>query len=62
MSFKWFSNFISDECGQGMTKYALILVLAALVIVAVLTLMSGTVTDLFGVNTINEYVTTPAKA
>lgn len=61
MNFKWLTNFLFDECGQGMTEYALVLILASLIAVGILTLISGSVNDLFGVNTIDQYVTTPAS-
>lgn len=32
-------NFVKDECGQGLTEYALILALIAIVVIAALTLI-----------------------
>jgi pilus assembly protein Flp/PilA len=39
--------FLPREEGQGLVEYALILVLVAIAVIALLTLLGGTVSDVF---------------
>lgn len=45
-------NIIKDESGQGLTEYALIIALVAIVAVAALTLLGGQISQIF--NDIND--------
>ena len=40
-------NFFSREDGQGLVEYALILVLIAIVVIGILTLLGGQVSEVF---------------
>jgi pilus assembly protein Flp/PilA len=42
------SNIINNEQGQGLTEYALIIALVAIVAVAALTLLGGQISNIFG--------------
>lgn len=52
-------SFFAKEEGQGLVEYALILVLIAVVVIAVLTLLGGSVRSVF--ERINEGLQPPAK-
>ncbi len=41
-------NFFKNEKGQGLTEYALIIALVAIVAVAALTLLGGQIDTIFG--------------
>ena len=41
-------RFLRDERGQGLTEYALIIALVAIVAVAALTLLGGQIDSIFG--------------
>ena len=41
----WLSRVFDDEEGQGLTEYALILALIAIIAIAALTLLGGKVSD-----------------
>ena len=43
---KIFKNFWSDESGQGLTEYALIIALIAIVVIGALTLLGGAIGDI----------------
>ena len=49
-------SFFAKEEGQGLVEYALILVLIAIVVIGILTLLGGRVSDVFG--EINEGLST----
>lgn len=40
-------KFFKDESGQGMVEYALIIALIAIVVIAVLAALGGSITDVF---------------
>ena len=42
------SNILRNEQGQGLTEYALIIALVAIVAVAALTLLGGQISAIFG--------------
>ena len=55
-------NFFKDESGQGMVEYALIIALIAIVVIAVLAALGGSITDVFqgSADALDEAVTTAA--
>lgn len=55
-------NFLKDESGQGMVEYALIIALIAIVVIAVLAALGGSITDVFkgSSDALDEAVTTTA--
>lgn len=55
-------NFLKDESGQGMVEYALIIALIAIVVIAVLAALGGSITDVFkgSSDALDEAVTTAA--
>ena len=52
---KKFVGIITDEDGQGMVEYGLILALVAVVVITALTLMGNNITTIF-TNTANKIV------
>jgi pilus assembly protein Flp/PilA len=52
-------SFFAKEEGQGLVEYALILVLIAVVVISILTLLGGSVENVF--QRINEGLKGPAK-
>ena len=53
-------NFFKDESGQGMVEYALIIALIAIVVIAVLAALGGSITKVFqgSSDALEEVVTT----
>jgi pilus assembly protein Flp/PilA len=53
---KLFKNFWSDESGQGLTEYALIIALVAIGLIAILVLFRNSIGNVFNVsrNTLNN--------
>ena len=43
----WLNSYMSDEEGQGMAEYGLILALIAVLAIGALTALGGTITDFF---------------
>lgn len=50
---KWFKNMISDEDGQGMVEYALLIGLIAIVVIVALLILGPKIAALFN-NTSNQ--------
>lgn len=55
-------NFFKDESGQGMVEYALIIALIAIVVIAVLMALGGSIQDVFkgSSDALDKAVTTAA--
>ncbi len=45
--FNYFKAYINDESGQGMVEYALIIALIAIVVVGVITALTGNLSAVF---------------
>lgn len=55
-------SFLKDESGQGMVEYALIIALIAIVVIAVLAALGGSIKDVFkGSSDALNAVTTAAE-
>lgn len=54
-------SFLKDESGQGMVEYALIIALIAIVVIAVLTALGGSIKGVFkgSSDVLNAVTTTP---